>query len=88
MADTNLSAFLWSVADLLRGDFKQADYGKAILPFTALRRVDRVREPTRAAWRAATEAERGADARKHREVMDALTLFRPTWGSSCGSMSS
>ncbi|WP_245489864.1 type I restriction-modification system subunit M [Rhizobium ruizarguesonis] len=35
-----LSAFIWSVADLLRGDYKQADYGKVILPFTVLRRLD------------------------------------------------
>jgi hypothetical protein len=35
LADTNLSAFIWSVADLLRGDYKQSDYGKVILPFTA-----------------------------------------------------
>ena len=34
-----LSSFLWSVADLLRGDYKQADYGKVILPFTVLRRI-------------------------------------------------
>lgn len=33
----NLSAFIWSVADLLRGDYKQSDYGKVILPFTVLR---------------------------------------------------
>ena len=32
----NLSAFIWSVADLLRGDYKQSDYGKVILPFTVL----------------------------------------------------
>ena len=31
MADTNLSAFIWSVAHLLRGDYKQSDYGKVIL---------------------------------------------------------
>jgi hypothetical protein len=31
-----LSSFIWSVADLLRGDYKQADYGKVILPFTVL----------------------------------------------------
>ena len=49
MADTNLSAFIWSVADLLRGDFKQSDYGKVILPFTVLRRLDCVLEPTKAA---------------------------------------
>ncbi|MCP9775110.1 type I restriction-modification system subunit M N-terminal domain-containing protein [Cyanobium sp. WAJ14-Wanaka] len=30
MADTNLSAFIWSVDDLLRGDYKQSDYGKVI----------------------------------------------------------
>ena len=45
----NLSAFIWSVADLLRGDFKQSDYGKVILPFTVLRRIDCVLEPTKAA---------------------------------------
>ena len=32
-----LSSFIWSVADLLRGDYKQSDYGKVILPFTVLR---------------------------------------------------
>src|SRR5208337_1932014 len=35
-----LSSFIWSVADLLRGDYKQSDYGKVILPFTVLRRLD------------------------------------------------
>ena len=49
MPETNLSAFLWSVADLLRGDFKQSDYGKVILPFTVLRRLDCVLEKTKAA---------------------------------------
>lgn len=42
-----LSSFLWSVADLLRGDYKQADYGKVILPFTVLRRIDCVLAPTK-----------------------------------------
>ena len=32
--------FIWSLADLLRGDYKQAEYGKVILPFTILRRLD------------------------------------------------
>ena len=44
----NLSAFIWSVADLLRGDFKAHEYGRVILPFTVLRRLDCVLEPTRA----------------------------------------
>jgi len=37
-------AFIWSVADLLRGDYKASDYGKVILPFTVLRRLDCVLE--------------------------------------------
>jgi type I restriction enzyme M protein len=45
----NLSAFIWSVADLLRGDYKQSDYGKVILPFTVLRRLDCVLEPSKEA---------------------------------------
>ncbi len=49
MADQNLSSFIWSVADLLRGDYKQSEYGKVILPFTVLRRLDCVLEPTKVA---------------------------------------
>jgi hypothetical protein len=45
----DLSGLLWSVADLLRGDYKQSDYGKVILPFTVLRRIDCVLAPTREA---------------------------------------
>lgn len=41
--------FIWSIADLLRGDYKQSDYGKVILPFTVLRRLDCVLEPTKQA---------------------------------------
>ena len=50
MASTNpnLSSFIWSVADLLRGDYKQSEYGKVILPFTVLRRLDCVLEATKA----------------------------------------
>ena len=41
------AAFIWSVADLLRGDFKQSQYGRVILPFTLLRRLECVLAPTR-----------------------------------------
>lgn len=44
----NHSAFIWSVADLLRGDFKQSEYGRIVLPFVVLRRLDCVLEPTKA----------------------------------------
>ncbi len=60
MNDSNLSAFLWSVADLLRGDYKQSEYGKVILPFTVLRRLDCVLAPTKAA--VLTEAKKRAGA--------------------------
>jgi type I restriction enzyme M protein len=51
-----LSSFIWSVADLLRGDYKQSEYGRVILPFTVLRRLDCVLEPTKAAVLAEFEA--------------------------------
>lgn len=41
--------FIWSIADLLRGDYKQSEYGKVILPLTVLRRLDCVLEPTKEA---------------------------------------
>ncbi|MFA7436845.1 N-6 DNA methylase [Castellaniella sp.] len=44
---SELANFIWSVADLLRGDYKQADYGKVILPFTLLRRLDCVLADTK-----------------------------------------
>ena len=43
----NHEAFIWSIADLLRGDYKQSEYGKVILPLTVLRRLDCVLEPTK-----------------------------------------
>ena len=45
--ETNLSAFIWSLAELLRGDYKKSENGKVILPFTVLRRLDCVLEPTK-----------------------------------------
>jgi type I restriction enzyme M protein len=41
------AAFIWSVADLLRGDFKQSQYGRIILPFTLLRRLECVLEKSK-----------------------------------------
>ncbi len=56
----NLSSFIWAVADLLRGDFKQSEYGRVILPFTVLRRLDCVLEPTKKAVLAEREARKKA----------------------------
>ena len=43
----NHADFIWSVADLLRGDYKRSEYGKVILPLTVLRRLDGVLAPTK-----------------------------------------
>ena len=39
--------FIWAIADILRGDYKQSDYGKVILPLTVLRRLDCVLESSK-----------------------------------------
>jgi type I restriction enzyme M protein len=51
--DTTLAAFIWKNAEDLWGDFRHTDFGKIILPFTLLRRLECVLEPTREAVRAA-----------------------------------
>lgn len=45
----SLGSFVWSIAELLRGDFKQSEYGKVILPFVVLRRLDCILEETKPA---------------------------------------
>ena len=45
----NLAAYIWSLADLLRGDFKQSQYGRTILPFTLLRRLEGVLQESKQA---------------------------------------
>jgi type I restriction enzyme M protein len=56
MNHQTLSSFIWSVADLLRGDYKQSEYGRVILPFTVLRRLDCVLEASKPAVLAEFEA--------------------------------
>lgn len=67
-------SFIWGVADLLRGDYKQSEYGRVILPFIVLRRLDQVLAPTReAVWTAAEKYPPGktADALRHRMLVKA-----------------
>ncbi|QIY64636.1 N-6 DNA methylase [Streptomyces sp. RPA4-2] len=56
MANENsqLAGLIWSVSDLLRGDFKSSEYGRIILPFTVLRRLDCLLAPTKQAVLEAT----------------------------------
>lgn len=50
MSDANGHVqFIWSIAELLRGDYKQSEYGRVVLPFTVLRRLDLVLAPTKQA---------------------------------------
>lgn len=51
----NLSSFAWSIAEILRGDFKQSEYGKVVLPFVVLRRLDCILESSKDAVVAAYE---------------------------------
>jgi type I restriction enzyme M protein len=44
---SELVNFIWSIAELLRHNYKQSDYGKVILPLTVIRRLDSVLEPTK-----------------------------------------
>lgn len=63
-------SFIWGVADQLRGDYKQSEYGKVILPFLVLRRLDQVLAPTRqAVWDADTKHPAGRTPEKLRERM-------------------
>jgi type I restriction enzyme M protein len=62
----NHAAFIWSVADLLRGDYKQSEYGKVILPLTVVRRLDCVLEPTKQAVLA-----------KHKEISSKIENVEP-----------
>jgi len=62
----NHAAFIWSVADLLRGDYKQSEYGKVILPLTVIRRLDCVLEPTK-----------DAVLERFRQLKDRIENFEP-----------
>ncbi|RYE44013.1 MAG: SAM-dependent DNA methyltransferase [Hyphomicrobiales bacterium] len=56
-ARTNLADIIWRTAELLRGAFREPEYRRVILPFTILRRLDCLLEPTKDAVLA-----------KHREI--------------------
>jgi type I restriction enzyme M protein len=46
---SSLGSFAWSIAEILRGDFKQSEYGKVILPFVVMRRLDCILEASKGA---------------------------------------
>src|SRR5215471_9813879 len=69
----NHAAFIWSVADLLRGDYKQSEYGKVILPLTVIRRLDCVLEPTKQAV-----------LNRHRQLADRIENMEPVLQAVAG----
>ncbi len=78
----NHAAFIWSVADLLRGDYKQSEYGRVILPFTVLRRIDCVIDPVKADMLAKYESTKAAGIDNHGPVLDRLTDTQHLWNTS------
>jgi len=77
------AAFIWSVADLLRGDFKQSQYGRIILPFTLLRRLECVLEETKSA--VVAESQRIADMGLPEEAQEKFIIRaskRPFYNTS------
>ena len=75
----NLAADLWALADLLRGDFKQSQYGRVILPFALLRRLECVLESSKSAVLVeAAKVEKMAIAEEAKEKL----LLRATGGLS------
>ncbi len=63
-------SFIWSVADLLRGPYKPAQYGKVILPLTVLRRLDCVLEPTKAEVLARYESLKGGAVKNQEPILN------------------
>jgi len=69
------AAFIWAVADLLRGDFKQSQYGRVILPFTLLRRLECVLEPSRDKMlKEAAKSEKMPEAAREKILLKAAGL--------------
>lgn len=73
----NLSSFVWSIAEILRGDFKQSEYGRVILPFVVLRRLDCLLEDTKDA---VLEAAKGIPEDVDDETWD-MILFEAVGGN-------
>ena len=77
----NHAAFIWSVADLLRGDYKQSEYGKVVLPLTVLRRFDCVLAPVKQDMLGTYEQLKGK-VENFGSVLDQLTAVDNLWNIS------
>ncbi|MDG1390982.1 MAG: type I restriction-modification system subunit M N-terminal domain-containing protein, partial [Ilumatobacter sp.] len=77
----NHASFIWSVADLLRGDYKQSEYGRVILPFTVLRRLDCVVAPVKEDMLASYDQVKDR-LDNFGPVLDRLTDIEGLWNTS------
>lgn len=77
----NHAAFVWSVADKVRGVYKQSEYGRVILPLVVLRRRDCVLEPTKDAVLGRAAALRGRVDNVD-PVLSGVTGHRGIWNTS------
>ncbi len=71
--------FVWSVADLLRGDFKAHEYGQVILPLVVLRRLECALAPTKD--KVVSKGEELADSPGRDAVLKAVAKHR-FWNAS------
>lgn len=67
----NIASFIWNIADHLRGDYEASEYENVILPFTLLRRIDCMLEPTREKVR---ETEKKYSAKAQKDVLEKLLM--------------
>ncbi|CAN5754567.1 class I SAM-dependent DNA methyltransferase [soil metagenome] len=74
-------SFIWSVADLLRGDYKQSEYGRVVLPLVTLRRLDAVLAPTKDAVVEKYKAHGGGEASLD-AVLSNITGHKGVWNHS------
>jgi type I restriction-modification system DNA methylase subunit len=70
-------SFIWSVADLLRGPYKPAQYGRVILPLTVLRRLDCVLEPTKEKVLAKHASMKGSKVENIEPILNRIAVARP-----------
>ncbi len=77
----NHAAFIWSVADLLRGDYKQSEYGKVVLPLTVLRRFDCVLAPVKQAM-LDRHAQLQGKVENFAPILDQMTDTDGLWNTS------
>lgn len=77
----NHAGFIWSVADLLRGDYKQSEYGRVILPLTVLRRLDCVLDPVKPAMLQKHQQVKGK-VQNFGPLLDKLTDIKDLWNIS------